>query len=131
MKLDALPGGDAQRAVGVGFGGVKAPVILPLRLRQGGVAVERGVAQLKDAGAEQVEEGTVVRDDQQPAGIAREIILEPEQRLEIEVIGRLVEEEHVGGRDELRREANAPAFAPAERREEARLGVLGVEGEAL
>ena len=61
-----------------------------------GVTVERAAAQLEDAGAEDVEEGAVVGDDEEPARVARQVVLEPEQRLEIEVVGRLVEDEEGG-----------------------------------
>jgi hypothetical protein len=72
-----------------------------------GVAVERAVAQLEDAGAEGVEERAVVGDDDQAAGVAREVVLKPEQRLEIEVVGRLVEQQQRGLGDEQAGEMGA------------------------
>ena len=47
------------------------------------------------------------------------------------MVGGLVEQQQVGGRDELRRQADAPALAARERRHEPRLGLLGVEAESL
>jgi hypothetical protein len=61
-----------------------------------GVAVERPAAELEDPGAERVQEGAVVRDDDEAAGVARQVVLEPEERLEVEVVGRLVEQEQRG-----------------------------------
>ena len=78
-------------------------LLLPARLFFGevvvvvaGVAVERAAAQFEDAVAEGVEEGAVVGDDDEAARVAREIVLEPEQRLEIEVVGGLVQEQQRG-----------------------------------
>ena len=61
-----------------------------------GVAVEPAAAQLEHAVAERVEEGAVVGDDDEPAGVAAEVVLEPEQGLEVEVVRRLVEQEERG-----------------------------------
>ena len=47
------------------------------------------------------------------------------------MVGRLVEEQQFGRRNELRREPDAPALAAAERRDGACLRFLGVEAEAL
>src|SRR5581483_7045692 len=58
-----------------------------------GIAIERAAAQLKDAGAERVEKSAVMGNDEQAARITGEIILKPEQGLEIEMVGRLVEKE--------------------------------------
>jgi hypothetical protein len=72
-----------------------------------GVFVQRAAAQLEDAVAEDVEEFAVVGNDDQPAGIARQVVLKPEQRLEVEVVGRLVEHEQGGLADEQAREVGA------------------------
>ena len=62
------------------------------------VAAERRqlpVAQLPDAVDRGVEEGTVVRRDEQRTRPAAQVLLEPFEGVEVEVIGRLVEEEQV------------------------------------
>ena len=57
------------------------------------VAMQGAAAQLEHAVAQGVEEGAIMRDHQQAAGIAHEVLLEPEQSLEIEMVGRLVEQQ--------------------------------------
>ena len=94
-----------------------------------GVAVERAAAQLEDAGAEDVEEGAVVGNDQQAARVTRQVILEPEQRLEIEVVGRLVEDKQGGLGDEQAGEMGAHDPATGERLGEL-VGVTLLEAEA-
>ena len=50
---------------------------------------------IEDAADELVQKFAVVGNHQHPAGVALEILLEPEQRLEVEVVRRLVEHEQV------------------------------------
>src|SRR5258708_4246831 len=50
---------------------------------------------------------------------------------QVEVVGGPSEQQQVGGRDELRREAHAPPLAARQRRHEPRLRLLGVEAESL
>ena len=67
------------------------------------VAAERRqlpVAQLPDAVDRGVEEGTVVRRDEQRTRPATKVLLEPFEGVEVEVIGRFVEEEQVRIRDD-------------------------------
>ena len=71
------------------------------------VAMEALAAEFDHARAEGVEEGTVVRDDDEAARIAGQVLLEPEQRLEVEVIGRFVEEEERRLADEQAGEVRA------------------------
>ena len=71
------------------------------------VVVERAGAQLEHAGAEGVEERAIVRDDHEAAGIAGEVFLEPQQRLEIEMVRRLVEQQERRLGDEQAREVRA------------------------
>ena len=42
------------------------------------VAVQTLAAQFDGAGAERIQEGTIVRDDDEASGVARQVILEPE-----------------------------------------------------
>ena len=64
------------------------------------IAMDLLVADLKNIIDERVQKGAVVRDHQDRAGIIFEIILEPAERFEIQVIGRLIEHQEVGFHDE-------------------------------
>ena len=68
-----------------------------------GVAAQLAAVQFEDAGRDRVEEGAVVRDQDDRAGEARQQVLQPDDRLQVEVVGRLVEQQHIGrGRQRLR-----------------------------
>ena len=56
---------------------------------------ERAIAQLPDTGDGGIEEGPVVRRDEERAGPPAEVLLEPFEGVEVEVIGRLVEQQQV------------------------------------
>ena len=90
-----------------------------------GVFVQALAAKLDHARAEGVEEGAVVRDDDEAARVAGQVVLEPEQRLEVEVIGRLVEEQEGRFADEQAGEVRAHDPPAGER-----LGELVVVGLA-
>ena len=60
-----------------------------------------------------------------------EPLLKPGRGVEVEVVGGFVEEQQVGGRNELRRKPDAPALSARERRHEPRLGLFGVEAQPL
>ena len=64
------------------------------------IAMQALGAEFDRAGAKRVEEGTVVRDDDEAARIARQVVLEPEQGFKVEVIGRFVEQQQGGLADE-------------------------------
>ena len=68
------------------------------------VADEPALADLDDAADELVEELAVVRDEEDRAGVGLEVVLEPEQGFEVEVVGGLVEQQQVG----LLRRAGGP-----------------------
>ena len=95
-----------------------------------------------DAG---VEEFAVVRDQQDAAGIARQILFEPEDGFEVEVVGGLVEQQQVGAVHQRARQvqAHAPAAGeagdgafqrvvgetqPVQQLRGARLGTVAVDG---
>ena len=59
------------------------------------VTDQPALADLDDAADKLVQELAIVRDDQNRAGVAFQILLEPEQRFEVEVIGRLVQQQQV------------------------------------
>ena len=77
------------------------------------IADELALADFHDAADELVQKLAVVRDDQDRAGITLQIFLEPEQRLEVEMVRRFVEQQQVRL---LRRAAARGARASPSRR---------------
>ena len=61
-----------------------------------GVAAQQAAVELDDAGADVVQEGAVVRDQHDAALEVLEQVFQPGDGVEVQVVGRLVEEEHVG-----------------------------------
>ena len=70
------------------------PVVGAVVASEGG---EPAVAKLPDPGHGRIEEGPVMRRDQQRPGPLAEVVLEPLERVEIEVVRRFVEQS--AGRD--------------------------------
>ena len=79
--------------------------------------------------ADRVKHVAIVADDQDGRGVALEIIDQPERALEVEIVGRLVEQQQVGLGEEHGRQRHAHAPATGIRRKGARLR-LEVEPEA-
>ena len=75
------------------------------------------VRHLRDGGDHTVEEIPVVGDDDHAALVRREKSLQPLQRLDVEVVGRLVEEEEIGGEEEESGQGRPHAPASRELRE--------------
>ncbi len=73
----------------------------------------------------------VVTDEQHGSLAGSKVLLEPTRRLEIEVIGRLVEQQYVSSRHELTGQAEAAKLAPAQRRQRRDAGLGGIELEAV
>src|SRR5689334_21413003 len=69
---------------------------------------------LKYAVSDAVEEVTVVRNQQQHAGVATQIVFEPLDRVGIEVVCRLIEDENVRFEDELVGQRHTLALAAGE-----------------
>ena len=81
-------------------------------VEQDGLVVDVG-----DVGRDVVEEAMVVRDHQRAARVLGQELLEPADRQDVEVVGRLVEQQHVGrGRQHLRQQ-DAQLEAAGERRQ--------------
>jgi len=85
-----------------------------------GVVVARPVEEsaavdLEDPRGEATEKGPIVGHEDERAGPAPEEALEPLDRLDVEVVGRLVEEEEVGVGDERPREEDASLHPGGER----------------
>ena len=78
-----------------------------------------------------LEERAVVADQEHGGVEAAEIVLEPARGLEVEVVGGLVEQEHVGGRHELLGETEPSPLAAAQLVQRASARLVGVEAEAV
>ena len=139
--LDQLVGGvDAE--LGLGRAGRSAAAqpgellldeVLPAHLRRGRlplalglgqhergvpalVAVDGAVVDLPRRLADLVEEPPVVGDDDEGAGAADEVLGQPRDRLDVEVVGRLVEHDEVVAPEQQRGQRAAPALAAGEAR---------------
>ena len=107
--------------------------LAPLLFERGVIAlVERQPAafEMEDMGSHGVEQIAVMADHQNIGGIAGEIIDQPERAFEIEVIGRLVEQQQIGRRKQHGGERHAHAPAAGEFRQGPLLRV-GVETKAM
>ena len=69
------------------------------------VLVHAAVGDLPGRGADRVEEPAVVRHDQQRAAARREMAREPVDALDVEVVGRLVEQQQLGAVEQQRASA--------------------------
>ena len=85
---------------------------LLLALEEGGVVAgpveEAAPVELDDPGGQPAQEHPVVGDEDQRAPVAQEEVLQPADRLDVEVVGRLVEQEDVGLVDEGPGQQDAP-----------------------
>ena len=114
---ELLQVGDLTLLVLEGRRLLQLPVLLLLQVIVvvAGVAVQCAGAQFEDAVAEGVEEGAIMRNDDQPARVARQVFLKPEQRFQIEMVGRLVEQQECGLTDQEPREVGPHHPAAGER----------------
>ena len=87
LALLVLEGGQLLDLLGLAL--VEEDVVVA------GVAVQPLVADLDDPGDELVEELPVVRDHQDRPGVVAQVVLEPDQRLQVEMVGRLVQHQDV------------------------------------
>ena len=79
------------------------------------VGAQLAAVELDDAGGDAIEEAAVVGDDDDAALEVDQQLLEPLDGVEVEVVGRLVEQQHVGGRHQRLRQGDALAGAAGER----------------
>ncbi len=75
-----------------------------------------GFAEDEEFGAGLVEEGTVVADDQDAAGEVADILLEVLHRLQVQVVGRLVEQQEIRVGEQPADQVQAPLLATREGR---------------
>ena len=105
---------------------------LGLLLQPGGVvALPRDAAaavELEDPAGDVVEEVAVVGDDQDGAGVGDEVLLQPGDGLGVEVVGGLVEEQHLGLFEQQAAEGDAAGLAA---REGVGHGVVGRAAQRL
>ena len=87
--------------------------------------------ELEDAAHDRVEEGAVVRDDDDRAGEAAQPALEPLQAVAVEVVGRLVEEQHRRRGQQRARQQRARLLAARQTRQRrARVEVVDAQRAA-
>ncbi len=87
--------------------------------------------EVEDPVGQACQERAVVADDQDSGVETEEVVLQPAGGLEVEVVGRLVEEEDVGGGHELAGQRDAAPLATAEGGHQLGARRLGVEAEAV
>ena len=80
---------------------------------------------------DRLEERAVVADHEHGGVEAPQVVLEPGGGLEVEVVGGLVQQQHVGRCHELLRQAQAPALPTAQARELPGPRVVRVEPQAV
>ena len=110
-----------------------AQVLGALALEGGVVAhVQPGLAVVEMQGvrAHPVEELAVVADQQQGAGILEQPLLQPQHRVQVEVVGGFVEQQQVAGHHQRARQVQAHAPAAGERTYRAVVG-LGREAQTV
>src|SRR5262249_35183558 len=69
------------------------------------------IVDIRDVRRNFVQEVTVVRDDDEDAFVGNEVVLQPVDGIEVEIVGRLVEEERGRISEERLREKNADFLA--------------------
>ena len=132
---DLLAGGAHDRLVRDGLGLLdalfdRAPerqVLLDAAGEVGDLAV---AGERVDVVAHALDEVAVVADDDERAGPGVEQVLERGQGVDVEVVGRLVEQQDVGLAHQQAHQLQAPALAAGEVLDQ-RAGLLAAEAEAL
>ncbi len=86
--------------------------------RRVAAAVERelGALEMQDPVDRGVEQVAIVADDDDGVRIARDVLFEPQRRFEIEIVGRLVEQQEIGLGEQHRRQRHPHAPAAGELR---------------
>src|SRR5882672_7257224 len=127
---DTMSGMATRRGIGrlalerlvadaLGLGGLRAQALHLVGLVLLVVAREEADLRLalegEDVGGDAVQEPTVVAGHEHAAGEFEQRLLEGAQRLDVEIIGGLVEQQHVRPREHGLREMHPAAFAAGER----------------
>ena len=87
-----------------------------------GVGGEVAVLEVQDAPDHLVQELAVVRDQKQRAAVGAQPALQPQQRIEVQVVGRLIQQQQVRAAHERARQVGAHAQAAGELAQRARRG---------
>ena len=95
-----------------------------------GVDDDLAAIDLRDLGHDAVHEFAVVRRHQQRAGVRLEEVLQPDDRFDVEVIGRLVHQQHVGPAEQHARQRDAH-FPAAGERPHVAIDLVVVESEPV
>ena len=101
----------------------------PVLLEVAGVRCDAVGVQFKDLGDDAVEEITVVADDEHRLRLLDKIVLQPARGVDVEVVARLVEQHHVGRRQQQLGQ-HEPALLAAAERFDGALEVVAAEAEA-
>src|SRR5436190_15223288 len=83
------------------------------------VADELAARQLDDSRGYPIEKIAIVRDEETGAGITREKILQPFDRAGIEMVGRFVENQKIGTREQRPAKRDAASFPAGKRAHDA------------
>ncbi len=78
-----------------------------------------------------VEERTVVADDEYRFSELAKVALEPVDGLEVEMVGRLIEQHYIGRCGELAGQSDPPTLATAQILQRAGLGLFRIEAKSL
>ena len=103
---------------------------VPRRVAAGAAARRPGAVEHQHVGDRALEEGAVVADDEEGAGPVVEEVLQGPQRVEVEVVGGLVEQQHVGLLGQREEELHPPSLTAREEADRRPLGVV-LEPERL
>lgn len=94
----------------LGAGALKSRIVAAVKL-------QRLVMHVHDVVAHGIQEIAVVGNQQQRAGIAGKPLLKPQQRIEVEVVGGLIEEQQVRGHEQRASQIDAHSPAAGKRRQ--------------
>ena len=95
-----------------------------------GIVGERAVLQMQDRADGAVEQPPVVADDDHRMRIPHQVILQPERAFQVQIVGRLVEQQVVGRGEQHRRQRH-PHAPPAGERRARQLLCLVAEAHAV
>ncbi len=90
-----------------------------------GELAQRALGQLEDLGDGAVQQADVVADDEKGSGVALELGRQPPLGVQVEMVGRLVQDQGVGPGEQDAHEIHAPALTPRQAVDVVEQGVLG------
>ncbi len=93
------------------------------------VGMQPSALDVQDAADDRIEELAIVRHEQQCPAVLPQPFLQPQHRIEVQVIGRLIEQQQLGAVHECTRQVGAHAQAPRELAQRAP-GISAVKAQA-